>query len=212
MSIKNDDSESPPPVQSGPSPSVHGHTLRVYRCVCGKTFRYVSYKTVNDHRASHGSDPLPASPPESIPGRRRRRGRRIPESLDLTRNPIKTPKVSGKGKRKRLKKQIAELQNALNARTQEIRKLKSGLPPREMKKEPGFYESREWRELRYKALVKHGRTCQACGSHKPPMHVDHIKPRSKFPSLALDINNLQVLCVDCNLGKSNKDETDWRPR
>lgn len=42
------------------------------------------------------------------------------------------------------------------------------------------------------------------------MHVDHIKPRSKYPHLAYDVNNLQVLCQDCNFGKSNHDETDWR--
>lgn len=77
----------------------------------------------------------------------------------------------------------------------------------------GFYETREWRELRYKALVKHGAACQCCGATRTNgvrIHVDHIKPRSKWPSLQLDINNLQVLCEDCNLGKSNKDDTDWR--
>ena len=76
-----------------------------------------------------------------------------------------------------------------------------------------FYLSREWREVRYKALVKHGAACQCCGATRTDgvrLHVDHIKPRSKWPSLQLDINNLQVLCEDCNLGKSNKDDTDWR--
>jgi 5-methylcytosine-specific restriction endonuclease McrA len=43
------------------------------------------------------------------------------------------------------------------------------------------------------------------------MHVDHIKPRSLFPLLAADPENLQVLCEDCNVGKSNVDTTDWRP-
>ena len=77
----------------------------------------------------------------------------------------------------------------------------------------GFYETREWRELRYKALVKHGAACQCCGATRSDgikLHVDHIKPRSKFPSLQLELSNLQILCEDCNLGKSNKDQTDWR--
>ncbi len=77
-----------------------------------------------------------------------------------------------------------------------------------------FYESREWRELRYKALKEHGAKCQCCGSSPADgirLHVDHIKPRSKFPALQLVLSNLQVLCADCNLGKSNKDDTDWRP-
>lgn len=81
------------------------------------------------------------------------------------------------------------------------------------KRNDGFYESREWRELRYKALVLHGATCQCCGTSRKDgarLHVDHIKPRSKFPKLQLDLSNLQVLCEDCNLGKSNKDSTDWR--
>jgi len=76
-----------------------------------------------------------------------------------------------------------------------------------------FYSSRAWREVRYEALKQYGRQCLLCG-RKPPsivLHVDHIKPRSKYPELELEITNLQVLCEECNLGKSNKDETDWRP-
>lgn len=74
----------------------------------------------------------------------------------------------------------------------------------------GFYNSFEWKELRYKTLQKYGSVCQCCGSTKKPMHVDHIKPRSKHPELALKPENLQILCEACNIGKLNKDETDWR--
>ena len=76
-----------------------------------------------------------------------------------------------------------------------------------------FYESREWRNLRYKVLKKHGAKCQCCGRSAKDgiiIHVDHIKPRSKFPELELNEDNLQILCEDCNLGKSNRDDTDWR--
>jgi 5-methylcytosine-specific restriction endonuclease McrA len=41
--------------------------------------------------------------------------------------------------------------------------------------------------------------------------VDHIKPRSTHPKLALAFDNLQLLCEDCNIGKSNKCDIDWRP-
>lgn len=76
---------------------------------------------------------------------------------------------------------------------------------------PSFYETREWRELRYRILRKYGFKCMACGAVPPPaLHVDHVKPRSKFPHLELDENNLQVLCEDCNLGKSNLFEDDLR--
>jgi len=77
----------------------------------------------------------------------------------------------------------------------------------------GFYNSREWRTLRYKALMLHGAQCQCCGATRVDgavLHVDHIKPRSLYPELQLSLGNLQILCQDCNLGKSNKDDTDWR--
>lgn len=77
----------------------------------------------------------------------------------------------------------------------------------------GFYESREWKELRYRVLEKHGTDCQCCGAGRKTgavVHVDHIKPRSRYPELQLDFDNLQVLCEACNIGKSNKFDTDWR--
>lgn len=78
-----------------------------------------------------------------------------------------------------------------------------------------FYESDAWRTLRYKVLRKFGFKCMACGARPGPgpngaLHVDHIKPRSKYPQLELDENNLQVLCRDCNKGKSNIYEDDLR--
>jgi len=76
-----------------------------------------------------------------------------------------------------------------------------------------FYSSTEWRSLRYSILEKYGNTCQACGSsprNGKVIHVDHIKPRSIYPEFALDADNLQILCEDCNLGKMNRFEKDWR--
>lgn len=81
------------------------------------------------------------------------------------------------------------------------------------KAEPSFYNSRAWRTLRYQALCMYGGKCQCCGATAETaiLHVDHIKPRSKHPELELEITNLQVLCETCNMGKSNRDSTDWRP-
>lgn len=76
-----------------------------------------------------------------------------------------------------------------------------------------FYLSREWRDIRYQALLRSNGRCDCCGARpteKSALHVDHIKPRSKFPKLEFELSNLQVLCRDCNLGKSNIDQTDWR--
>ena len=73
-----------------------------------------------------------------------------------------------------------------------------------------FYDSREWLDIRYRVLVKYGRECMCCGKTKGVMNVDHIKPRSLYPELALEFDNLQVLCPDCNTGKSNKYFDDLR--
>ncbi len=76
-----------------------------------------------------------------------------------------------------------------------------------------FLSTFQWRKVRMEALKKYGPKCQCCGatpSTGAVMNVDHIKPRKKWPSLALDVNNLQILCHDCNHGKGNWDQTDWR--
>jgi hypothetical protein len=77
-----------------------------------------------------------------------------------------------------------------------------------------FYNSREWRAVRFGVLRASNGCCCLCGQnnreHGAVLHVDHIKPRSLYPQLELDPENLQVLCEACNLGKSNRDDTDWR--
>jgi 5-methylcytosine-specific restriction endonuclease McrA len=78
-----------------------------------------------------------------------------------------------------------------------------------------FYDSDEWKRFRYQILRHYGAVCMCCGATPADgkkMHVDHIKPRSKYPDLALDLNNGQVLCEDCNIGKGNSDEIDYRPK
>lgn len=77
-----------------------------------------------------------------------------------------------------------------------------------------FLQTYEWRKVRMEALKKYGPKCMCCGATPATgavMNVDHIKPRKLFPQLALDIDNLQILCHDCNHGKGNWDQTDWRP-
>jgi len=77
-----------------------------------------------------------------------------------------------------------------------------------------FLETFAWRKLRMEALKKYGPKCMCCGATPATgavMNVDHVKPRKLFPALALDINNLQILCHECNHGKGNWDQTDWRP-
>lgn len=78
-----------------------------------------------------------------------------------------------------------------------------------------FFNSSDWLRLRVNVLEKYGSSCMMCGRNyrddRVKIHVDHIKPRSKYPELALSLDNLQVLCQDCNIGKGNRYETDYRP-
>lgn len=90
---------------------------------------------------------------------------------------------------------------------------KTIVPPRVVAPAGGFYASDAWRAVRYQALRRSRGVCDCCASAPSPgkpLHVDHIKPRSRFPALSLVLENLQVLCADCNLGKGNTDTIDWR--
>ncbi|MCA1806848.1 MAG: HNH endonuclease [Actinobacteria bacterium] len=51
----------------------------------------------------------------------------------------------------------------------------------------------------------------SCGSTER-LEVDHIRPRSHFPWLELELSNLQILCKPCNSSKSNRHYTDYRPK
>ena len=81
------------------------------------------------------------------------------------------------------------------------------------KKKTSFYKTRAWLDLRYKVFLHYEATCMCCGASRESgdqMHVDHILPRSLFPELALDFDNMQVLCQGCNMAKSNTDFTNWK--
>lgn len=68
-----------------------------------------------------------------------------------------------------------------------------------------FFKSKEWLEMRFFILHRDGYKCNACGrgAGDAILQVDHIIPISKRPDLALDANNLRVLCKDCNIGRLN---------
>ena len=76
-----------------------------------------------------------------------------------------------------------------------------------------FLQSKAWQRARIQAFKQYGNRCQCCGAspeNGARLCVDHIKPRKLFPELALDIDNLQILCAECNSGKGNWDMTDFR--
>ncbi len=106
-------------------------------------------------------------------------------------------------------------------RTRERRKAKQNAVVGEMSAQSKYshknaeilYNSPEWQKLRYFVLKRDNGVCQLCGRGRKDgvvLHVDHIVPLSVDWSKRLDPNNLQTLCEDCNLGKSNKDCIDWR--
>ena len=73
-----------------------------------------------------------------------------------------------------------------------------------------FYKTKAWQEFRRKVFAAYPRVCMKCEDSESIMHVDHIKPRSIYPALSLNFSNMQVLCEDCNVEKSNLHETDYR--
>jgi hypothetical protein len=65
-------------------------------------------------------------------------------------------------------------------------------------------------DVRYQVLAAANGRCVLCGatSAERRIEVDHIIPRSRGGSK--DMSNLQALCDECNRGKSNADDTDFR--
>ena len=108
------------------------------------------------------------------------------------------------------KKRAQRLLNNLYKRKHKTVKTKKPSSP----KSKAFLASWEWRTLRYEVIKEFGRRCMCCGATpddgRTVIHVDHIKPRYKYPELALVKSNLQILCGVCNQGKGAWDETDFR--
>jgi len=63
--------------------------------------------------------------------------------------------------------------------------------------------SRRYRAHKERVFSRDGRQCRYCGSDEN-LHIDHIISRKRGGSH--DLDNLQVLCRDCNLRKSSKEE------
>lgn len=60
------------------------------------------------------------------------------------------------------------------------------------------------KNIRHEVFVKDGYRCVECGAtnKEARLHVDHILPVSQGGSD--ELRNLQTLCQECNLGKSNR--------
>ena len=65
--------------------------------------------------------------------------------------------------------------------------------------------------LRYRVLERDNGRCQACGRSRTDgvqLHMDHIVPYSLGGLTVFE--NLQSLCGECNLGKGNRSDRDFR--
>lgn len=63
---------------------------------------------------------------------------------------------------------------------------------------------RKWKRQKHKQQKGLCLECQQPVALKGA-HIDHIKPLSLYPSLAIVPDNLRILCADCNLRKSNQE-------
>ena len=98
-----------------------------------------------------------------------------------------------------------------------------------------FYDSKEWKQLREEVKKRDNYECQECKRQgivsidvyeysesakrkKIKLVVDHIKELEDYPELALEMKNLETLCVKCHnikhdrwfQGKVNKWRDDER--
>lgn len=64
-----------------------------------------------------------------------------------------------------------------------------------------FYSSSAWKEVRTAAFKRDDWTCQDCLKRGGRLEANHIKPRSKFPDLKLELTNIETLCKKCHDGK-----------
>lgn len=122
--------------------------------------------------------------------------------VETYQEPRKTRKQKYRNKDKQLRSKV----------TREIVERVGNLNERQIM-DKSFYKSQQWLTLRYSFLRESDGRCACCGASKKDgvvMHVDHIVPRSVNWMLALCFQNLQLLCEDCNRGKTNIFSDDWR--
>lgn len=60
-----------------------------------------------------------------------------------------------------------------------------------------------WKKARYLALLRDSFQCVEC-SATSQLSVDHIQPLETHFELAYQLSNLQTLCHDCHVIKTNK--------
>lgn len=75
--------------------------------------------------------------------------------------------------------------------------------------------SKRWKTLREIIIKRDGGMCNRCWVslnviETKDLQVHHIKPRSEYPELMYDPNNLITVCKTCNLALGTKVSLDWK--
>jgi len=73
----------------------------------------------------------------------------------------------------------------------------------------GWERGGAWEMLRRAVFERDDYTCRYCGATDQPLHCDHVFPRSRGGSNALE--NLTTACSRCNQSKGARLLHEWRP-
>ena len=92
--------------------------------------------------------------------------------------------------------------------------LKLGRGLNKGKKRPEIEGKKNWnwkggdtRWFHKQVLIRDDYTCQICGYREIEiMEVDHIKPKSIYPELQFEMNNMVTLCPNCHRRKTNREK------
>ncbi|MGB3299992.1 MAG: HNH endonuclease signature motif containing protein [Phormidesmis sp.] len=68
-------------------------------------------------------------------------------------------------------------------------------------------DGQKWKQEQYSLQAGQCPSCKKSISLKGS-HIDHIKPLSRYPSLAIAPHNLRILCADCNVSKGATETMD----
>jgi hypothetical protein len=71
-----------------------------------------------------------------------------------------------------------------------------------------FYRSNEWAEARGYIFAHTKNECAYCGSIEK-LQIDHIRPLRYYWDLRTSLENLQILCEDCNYAKGSNSDYNY---
>lgn len=72
------------------------------------------------------------------------------------------------------------------------------------------FEGEKGMRFKNRFLAEFGECCERCGTtDRSVLQVHHVKPFSKFPHLAYEYENLDVLCKRCNQELGNSGIVDY---